>query len=189
MESVGKFVARLLEPGRISSLSQTLIKLTAPGVPDFYQGSEIWDLSLVDPDNRRPVDYDLRREMLRQLAGMSPEAAMARSDEGFPKLLVTHRALTARKQRQDCFGPGASYTPVLARGAKAEHAVAFLRGDAALTVAPRLVIRLADDWQDTVLTVPKGQWSDVFTTETIESGDLRIADLLARFPVALLLRK
>jgi (1->4)-alpha-D-glucan 1-alpha-D-glucosylmutase len=158
-------------------------------VPDFYQGTEIWDLSLVDPDNRRPVDYQLRRDMLRQLDGMSAKAAMSRSDEGFPKLLVTHRGLLARKQRQDCFGPGSAYTPVLARGSKADHALAFRRGDGAVTVAPRLVIGLAGDWQDTVLTVPPGEWSNVFTADTIRSGDILLRDLLAEFPVALLLRK
>lgn len=189
MRSIGDFAAKLVTPGRISSLSQTLIKLTAPGVPDFYQGTEIWDLSLVDPDNRRPVDYDLRRNRLREVADMPPEAAMARSDEGFPKLLVTHRTLAARKQRPDCFGPGGPYTPVLARGNKSEHAVAFLRGEAAVTVVPRLVIGLAGDWQDTVLTVPPGEWSNVFTSEMIPSGEVRLSELLARFPVAFLLRK
>jgi (1->4)-alpha-D-glucan 1-alpha-D-glucosylmutase len=189
MESIVGFAAELVGPGRINSLSQTLIKITAPGVPDFYQGTEIWDLSLVDPDNRRPVDYGLRRDMLRQLADMSPEDAMARSDEGFPKLYVTQRALLARRQRPDCFGPGAAYTPIFARGRKAEHAVAFLRGEGAITIAPRLVTGLGGDWQDTVLTVPTGEWSNVFTSEIVQPGEVRVSDLLARFPAALLLRQ
>jgi (1->4)-alpha-D-glucan 1-alpha-D-glucosylmutase len=189
MRSIGHFTAKRIGPGRVNSLAQTLIKLTAPGVPDLYQGTEIWDLSLVDPDNRRPVDYELRRAMLRELAHMSPEDVMARSDEGFPKLLVTHRALSARKQRRDCFGPEAAYEPVLARGRKADHAVAFLRGNGALTIAPRLVIGLGGEWQDTVLTVPEGRWVNVFTGDTAEPGEFRIGDLLKRFPVGLFLRE
>src|SRR4029079_15391161 len=84
---LGAFVAPLVGPGRVVSLAQTLLKLTAPGVPDFYQGTEVWDLSLVDPDNRRPVDYALRRRLLAALAGdPSPEDVMSRMDEGLPKM-------------------------------------------------------------------------------------------------------
>ncbi len=87
LADLAAFVAPLVAPGRVSSLAQVLLKLTAPGVPDFYQGSEIWDLSLVDPDNRRPVDYELRRRLLADLEGNpTPEAILARVDEGLPKL-------------------------------------------------------------------------------------------------------
>jgi len=82
------FVARLVNPGRINSLAQTLIKLTAPGIPDIYQGTELWDLSLVDPDNRRPVDFAFRRRLLNEIGGLSPEDILARMDEGLPKLWV-----------------------------------------------------------------------------------------------------
>lgn len=188
LRSIGDFAAKLTQPGRINSLSQTLLKLTSPGVPDLYQGTELWDLSLVDPDNRRPVDYERRRAMLAELAEMSPEQALERSDEGFPKLLLTHRALVARKQRRDCFGPEAAYTPVLARGSKADHVVAFLRSDGALSIAPRLILGLQSDWKDTVLTVPEGRWTNVLTTDTFDGGEWRIAELFRRFPVSLLLR-
>src|SRR5437899_7334876 len=98
-----RYVARL---GGFNSLSQVLIKLTAPGVPDIYQGNELWDLSLVDPDNRRPVDYDLRRKLLAELAqGLTPEAILRRSGEGLPKLWVTRQALHFRRRRPELFGP------------------------------------------------------------------------------------
>src|SRR5262249_5405401 len=90
------FVAPLVEPGRVNAMAQKLVQPTAPGVPDLYQGSELWDLSLVDPDNRRPVDFDVRRRLLAELPSLSVEGVMARSDEGLPKLLVVHAALRAR---------------------------------------------------------------------------------------------
>ena len=188
------FVAPLVEPGRISSLAQTLLRLTAPGVPDTYQGSELWDLSLVDPDNRRPVDYDLRRRLLAELkAGLSPEEILARMDEGLPKLWVLHRALELRRRLPAVFGNGAAghYEPLAARGERAGHAVAFARGGAegiVVTVAPRLVIGLAGAWRDTALDLPPGAWLNELTGEELDGGEVRIGALLSRFPVALLRR-
>jgi (1->4)-alpha-D-glucan 1-alpha-D-glucosylmutase len=193
------FVAPLIEPGRISSLAQTVIRLTAPGVPDTYQGSELWDLSLVDPDNRRPVDYDLRRRLLAELkAGLSPEEILARMDEGLPKLWVLHRALELRRRRPTVFGSGAAgrYQPLAVRGERAGHAVAFARGavggDTVVTVAPRLVIglggQLRGDWRDTTVDLPPGLWSNELTGEWIEGGEARLHAVLSRFPVALLSR-
>ncbi len=193
------FVAPLIEPGRISSLAQTVIRLTAPGVPDTYQGSELWDLSLVDPDNRRPVDYDLRRRLLAELkAGLSPEEILARMDEGLPKLWVLHRALELRRRLPGAFGGGEAgrYEPLSVRGERAGHAVAFARGavggDTVVTVAPRLVIglggKLQGDWSDTTVDLPPGIWHNELTGERIEAGEIRLHDLLSRFPVALLSR-
>ncbi|HEY4589615.1 MAG TPA: malto-oligosyltrehalose synthase, partial [Thermoanaerobaculia bacterium] len=100
------FVAPLVAPGRINSLAQTLLKIAAPGVPDFYQGSEVWDLSLVDPDNRRPVDYELRQRLLDDLKrGMTPEEILARMDEGLPKLWLIHQGLHLRRRSPEAFGP------------------------------------------------------------------------------------
>ena len=112
------FVAPLVEPGRINSLAQTLLKLTSPGVPDFYQGSELWDLSLVDPDNRRPVDYELRRRLLAELKeGRPPEAILARMDEGLPKLWLIHQGLQLRRRLPEAFGPEGDYEPLPGLGA------------------------------------------------------------------------
>ncbi|HVW86166.1 MAG TPA: malto-oligosyltrehalose synthase, partial [Bryobacteraceae bacterium] len=100
------FTSRLNHAGRVNSLSQTLIRMMAPGVPDIYQGTEIWDLSLVDPDNRRPVDYDLRRRLIGEMEGLSAEEIMTRMDEGMPKLWVIRQALKLRREQAACFGPG-----------------------------------------------------------------------------------
>ncbi len=184
-----QFVAPLVEPGRVNSLSQALIKLTAPGVPDVYQGNEIWDMSLVDPDNRRPVDFDVRRKLLKELeAGMTPEAILARSDDGLTKMHVTRQALHLRRQRPDLFTKGGSYTPLTPTGTKADHVVAFQRGDGAVTVAVRLPIKLAGNWGDTTITLPAGTWTNEFTGDQVRGGPTRLADLLKRFPVALLSR-
>ncbi len=184
-----EFVALLVWPGRINSLSQALIKLTAPGVPDVYQGNELWDMSLVDPDNRRSVDYAVRRELLADLdAGPSPEEIVARADEGLPKLHVTRRALHLRRARPELFGPGGTYTPIEPTGAKPAHVVAFARGEGCVTVAPRLPLKLGGDWGDTAVELPAGPWKNELTGDEVPGGPAKVADLLRRFPVALLAR-
>ena len=181
------FVGPLVEPGRVNALAQVAIKLMAPGVPDVYQGNELWDLSLVDPDNRRPVDYDIRRALMADLARKpSAEQILARSDEGLPKLWVTKQALGLRRKRRECFGPDGTYTPLLASGPKADHVVGFLRGDGCLCVAPRLPIRLGGDWGDTAIDLPAGTWTNELTGDAMAGGRVRLGDLLARFPVAIL---
>ncbi|HEX6747086.1 MAG TPA: malto-oligosyltrehalose synthase [Longimicrobium sp.] len=201
-------VARM---GMVNALAQTLVKLTSPGVPDVYQGQEIWDFSLVDPDNRRPVDYGLRREMLaevrRKMCG--GRAALARElvetwADGRIKLYVTHVALRARQEHADAFAAG-EYVPLAATGAKAEHVVAFARrdgGSTLVTLVPRLVATLmrrrdfalpdAAAWADTAITGGEigGRWRNLFTGAEIEAGEggLKMSDALADFPVALLER-
>ena len=181
------FVARILQPGRVNSLTQTLLKSTAPGVPDLYQGGELWDLSLVDPDNRRPVDYELRRRLLREVKTLSTQEMIARMDEGLPKLHVIHECLTLRRERPEFFGPEAAYTALLASGAKARHVVAYLRGNSVITIAPRHTLTL-DYWRSTSLKIPEGNWRNRLTGETLGSGETPLATLLKEFPVALLVR-
>ena len=183
------FVASLVQAGRVNALAQTLLKLTAPGVPDLYQGTEVWNLSLVDPDNRRPVDYDLRRRLLHELQGATPEQVWARIDEGLPKLWLIHQVLALRRRQPELFGPQADYQPLLAKGERAAHVVAFVRGGAAVTVVPRLVLGLNGEWGDTILEVPDGTWRNALTGDDVDGHVTRMADLLARFPVALLTRK
>ena len=183
------FVAPLVAPGRINSLAQTLLKIAAPGVPDFYQGTEIWDLSLVDPDNRRPVDYERRRRLLNDLKrGMTPEEILARMDDGLPKLWLIHQGLQLRRRSPEIFGPAGTYERLRAAGPRAEHVVAFTRGGAVAAVAPRLPLRLQGDWQGTALELPPGSWRDELTGEEIAGGRRPVAEVLARFPVALLAR-
>ncbi|HVE45471.1 MAG TPA: malto-oligosyltrehalose synthase [Acidimicrobiales bacterium] len=182
------FVRPLVRPGRLSSLAQTLVKLTAPGVPDTYQGTELWDLSLVDPDNRRPVDFGLRRALLGEIERVSAGEAWERAEEGLPKMLVTARALRLRRQRPDLFGPSGSYEPVAATGSKAGSVVAFVRGGAAATVVPRLVIGLGDqpDWLDTTVALAERPWRNVLSGAEVKGGQVELAELLGEFPVALL---
>jgi (1->4)-alpha-D-glucan 1-alpha-D-glucosylmutase len=189
MVEMEAFVAPLIEPGRINSLAQTLIKLTAPGVPDLYQGTELWDLSLVDPDNRRPVDYDLRRRLLAELEeGMAPEAIWARLDEGLPKLWVIRQALHLRRRRPELFGTESSYRPLAVRGSRAAHVVAFARREEVVTVVPRLVLTLGGEWEDTELELPSGLWRNELTGEELAGGTVQLAGLLERFPVGLFSR-
>ena len=183
------FVADLLTPGRINGLAQTLIKLTAPGVPDIYQGTELWDLSLVDPDNRRPVDFALRRRLLDELPDLSPEAILARMDEGLPKLWVIRQALHLRRKRPELFGPEGTYRPLFTGGTKADHVVAFARGEGAVSITPRLVMGFDGDWADTVVELPAGRWRNVLTGEESIRDTARVADILMRFPVGLLLQE
>jgi (1->4)-alpha-D-glucan 1-alpha-D-glucosylmutase len=185
MAEMESFIKPLVEPGRINSLAQTLLKLTAPGVPDFYQGTELWDLSLVDPDNRRPVDYALRRRLLAELEGMTPEKIWQRIDDGLPKLWVIRQTLKLRRKRR-LFAPEDDYRPLAYRGPKSHHVIAFARGGRAITVVPRLVLKLGGSWGDSMVELPSGRWRHAFTDEIFGGGELRVANLLKRFPVALL---
>jgi (1->4)-alpha-D-glucan 1-alpha-D-glucosylmutase len=183
------FVEPLIGQGRVNSLSQVLLKLTAPGVPDIYQGNELWDMSLVDPDNRRPVDYALRRKLLDDLAGRpTPEELIRRSEEGLPKLWVTRQALHLRRSRPEWFGPDGGYFPIPAEGTMADHVVAFRRGDGCVAAAPRLPIKLGGDWRDTTLELPEGRWKNELTGDEVRGGRAMVGALLAKFPVALLSR-
>jgi (1->4)-alpha-D-glucan 1-alpha-D-glucosylmutase len=183
------FVAPLIEPGRVTGLAQTLIKLTAPGIPDLYQGTELWDLSLVDPDNRRPVDYAQRRALLAALTGATPERIWARIDEGLPKLWTIRQALALRRRRPEWFGAGGEYRPIAATGARAAHVVAFARAQRAVTVVPRLVMGLAAGWANSTIEIPAGRWHNWLTDERVDGKTVRLAELLHRFPVALLARE
>jgi (1->4)-alpha-D-glucan 1-alpha-D-glucosylmutase len=185
--SMERFVAPLVWPGRVTSLAQTLLKLTAPGVPDIYQGNELWALHLVDPDNRQPVDYERRRQLLDALERATVADVLARADDGLPKLWTIRQALHARRRAPDVFD--GAYEPLAPRGAKAGHVVAFVRGDRAITVVPRLVLGLAGDWGDTTLDLPDGVWRNELTGAEVRGGRTALADLLAAFPVALLMRR
>ena len=182
------FVEPLVRAGWVNALSQVLLELTAPGVPDIYQGSELWSLHLVDPDNRRPVDYELRRRALREVQALCAEQIWQRADEGLPKLWMIHQALGLRKRRPELFDLGSSYDAISACGERASHVVAFGRGGGSVTVVPRLVLGLAADWRDTAIALPSGQWQNVLTSDDA-AGRMRMSDLLSRFPVALLERR
>jgi (1->4)-alpha-D-glucan 1-alpha-D-glucosylmutase len=193
LRELQQFVARVQDAGRVNSLTQTLLKYTAPGVPDLYQGTELWDLSLVDPDNRRPVDYAMRKRLLEEIRQMTgPDVAaqvMLRADEGLPKMWTIHKALELRRERPDCFDGEADYTPLEVDGAKHDHAIAYLRGEDVVTVVPRLTVMLDQSWKDTIVVLPRGQWRNRLTGAGMAGGVMTMKMLLKDFPVALLLRE
>ena len=154
VEAVRPFQRLVALHGAVNSLAQTLLKIVSPGVPDFYQGSELWDLSLVDPDNRRPVDFAARRALLDELRARLPQAPVDLTElcaellQGWPdgrvKLYLTHRALTLRRARPRLFGAGA-YLALTPAGERADHVIALARRDgpdAAVAAVPRLTARL-----------------------------------------------
>ncbi|MDZ7642473.1 MAG: malto-oligosyltrehalose synthase [Desulfurivibrio sp.] len=180
------FLQPLIPAGRINSLSQTLLRLLYPGVPDIYQGADLWELSLVDPDNRRPVDFQHRRRLLAELPALSAAQIMARMDEGLPKLWLLRQGLQLRRRRPELFGAEGGYRPLSASGQKAQHLVACQRGEAVIGLAPRLVLGLRGAWRDTRLTLPAGYWHNLLTGERFRGGTRRLTRLLGCFPVALL---
>lgn len=192
-----EFMQRVGALGALNSLSQTLLRLTMPGVPDLYQGSESWQLSMVDPDNRRPVDYARLREQLAELRKESnPAALMQRWADGLPKLHLVQRVLELRRRKPLLFAAGA-YRPLAAEGERADHLVAYAREDDSaqlLVLAPRLWPALQPDpaqpadWRDTQLMLPNGQYRDLLSDRVVNGGARNVSELLSAFPVALLLR-
>ncbi len=174
-------VAAVTGPGWSNALGQKLVQLTMPGVPDVYQGTELWDDSLVDPDNRRPVDFERRRTLLAEVPRTHPDVDAT----GAAKLWVTAQALHARRDAPELF---TGYTPLHASGPGADHVVAFDRGGA-VTVATRLPVGLAASggWLGTELGL-NGGWVDALTGRS-HTGPVAVAALLDRYPVALLLRR
>jgi (1->4)-alpha-D-glucan 1-alpha-D-glucosylmutase len=210
LDSFRPFQARIADLGIYNSLAQLLVKITAPGIPDFYQGTELWDLSLVDPDNRRPVDYATRRRLAETIAaaGDDPATAAVLLDErpnGRVKLFVMMKALAARASLRPTFELG-DYVALDTAGARRGNVFAFARRheDAlALTCVPRLVAELRPDaagpptgrsvWGDTRIVLPhgvSGVFRDVFTGAVCTVADnetaIEVATLLDRFPIALL---
>ena len=180
-------VAPLVDHGRRGALAQLALQLTAPGVPDVYQGSELWELSLVDPDNRRPVDYDLRRRLLDETREMTASQAWSRRDEGVPKLWLVRRALELRKRRPAAFGPDGDYRALRPTGERAPAAVAFARGEEVVTVVPRLLRHVAEvGWGDTAVRLPEGRWRGLDGVE--HAGAPLVRELFDAFPVAILER-
>lgn len=210
LDDVRAFAGKIGHYGLLNSLAQSLVKLTAPGVPDTYQGTELWDFSLVDPDNRRPVDFERRAALLRDLeqrVAASDLATLAREliaarENGCIKLYVTWRALRCRRDNPGLFSDG-DYLPVETEGVRKDHIFSFVRRHgpaAALVAVPRLPTRLVPGpgarplgpavWEDTRLVLPEEiggrRWRNVFTGATL-AGAGAVAEVMGDFPVALLL--
>ena len=199
---------RFLEPvkihGAVNSLAQMVLKAASPGVPDFYQGTEMWELSLVDPDNRRPVDYALREKALDVLTAMAPLEAvkdvLGSLGDGRVKLLAMQKTLAVRNALRASFDNG-GYTPL--EVSDPEHAFAFMRGGDVLVVLPRFTytltqgavrLPLGGDWREMHVALPSGAagaWVNAITGEEIElkEGRLPLEQVFAAFPAALFTRK
>jgi (1->4)-alpha-D-glucan 1-alpha-D-glucosylmutase len=184
-----KFVFHVSEAGHVNSLSQTLIKLTAPGIPDIYQGCELWNLSVVDPDNRRPVDFESRRRLLAKAKTLSAEEIWNQDCEPLAKLWLIWKALNFRAACPGRFAGNVGYEPISADGIKQDHVIAFMRGKDVITIVQRLPLTLQDDWADTSVFLPEGKWSDELTGEIFYGPVVYLKQLLAKFPVALLVSK
>jgi (1->4)-alpha-D-glucan 1-alpha-D-glucosylmutase len=187
LAEVERFVTPLVAAGWINSLAQTLVKLTATGVPDIYQGTELWSLSLVDPDNRRAVDFEARRQMLAEAKRLSAQEVWRCRESGLPKLWLIWKVLAVRRSHPSFFSRVGWYEPLPVSGAKRAQVLAFMRGGAAVTVVPRLGGGTGGGWGDTRVELPPGHWQNALTDSPVSTG--LMAELVAGFPTALLLRK
>jgi len=211
LEDFLRFEKQIAFYGALNSLSQVLLKITSPGVPDFYQGTELWDFSLVDPDNRRPIDFGKRVKFLDELIRQEAQGQdllvkriLKSWQDGRVKLYVTSKALDMRRADKDLFQDG-SYIPLQVEGQSREHVCAFARnkGDRwALTVVPRLITGLVNFdtfpcgqpvWGNDILLMPEDapqDWSNAFTGENLEVSERRrglpLAGIFHIFPVAFL---
>jgi (1->4)-alpha-D-glucan 1-alpha-D-glucosylmutase len=209
LESFHNFRKKIAFYGTFNSLSQLLIKITTPGVPDFYQGTELWDFSLVDPDNRRPVDYELRNRMLTEIKGIKEEGlkdyinnAIQLPGDGKIKIYVMYKALQFRNKNYSLFLEG-DYVPLRTEGKHKERIVAFAReleGDWCITIAPRFLtgiineneLPVGEKWEDTVVILPENieGLKNLFTGERINERDkLYLKNVFSDFPLALLINK
>jgi (1->4)-alpha-D-glucan 1-alpha-D-glucosylmutase len=177
---IAMFAERLAPAWHTTALAQKLVQLTMPGVADTYQGTELFDLSLVDPDNRRPVDYDQRRRLLEAIGSTGAPAV---DDSGAAKLHVVTHALWLRRQHPEWFLAGATYAPLDA----GSRALAFVRSNQVVTLAPVRALQVErTGWGDDEVTLPSGRWHNRLTGQPVAST--HVADLLREFPVALLVR-
>jgi (1->4)-alpha-D-glucan 1-alpha-D-glucosylmutase len=214
LDDFRRFQNRVAQAGMWNSLSQTLLKITAPGVPDVYQGNELWEFSLVDPDNRQPVDFGTRARLLEELQQREAKGLVsllrdlvARRTDGRIKLYITYKALNFRRTHPDLFQSG-TYQPLTVSGAQEHHVVAYawhLEDRWALMAVPRFVIALSPAsrppvgkrlWKETQLHLPEGappHWQNVFTGESLTASErgmvergLFVHEAFGRLPVALL---
>lgn len=195
-QSMSSLAERIVQDGAVNSLTQTVLKLTCPGVPDVYQGNELWDLSLVDPDNRRAVDFALRQQRLADLEHAAPGVLLEHWRDGRIKLFAMHRLLTLRRELPALFASG-SYAGIPGQGVFADKVIAFERRDGSeslLVIVPRHVTTLGFPplgavWKDTHVVAPgEGAFfSDIFTGREHAGPILALSEILSDLPFAALL--
>lgn len=175
---------RIVERGRSASLAQFTLLLTCPGVADLYQGNELWDLSLVDPDNRRGVDYERRRWMLEHMPDSAPSVPLADDAVGVWKLWVVSRLLRHRRDNPELY-LSPDYEPLPVHGTAGQQAVAFRRATI-VVVVPRLIGGFDGAWPAAWVTLPSGRWKHLLTARAWDGGDVALSDLMHGCPVAVL---
>jgi (1->4)-alpha-D-glucan 1-alpha-D-glucosylmutase len=203
-----QFVKPIFFFGAINGLAQVLLKLTSPGVPDIYRGTELWDFSLVDPDNRRPVDYAQRQRVLRDLQetennGGAVSGLMSDLSDGRAKMWTIMRTLTFRREHPELFKAGSEYVPLFADAHAQEHVIAYARrreGQMTIALAPRfpytmmkgeMRLPIGDAWGETTIDLPPGspaEFTNVLTGEPVRAHEGRLLgrEVFASFPIALL---
>jgi (1->4)-alpha-D-glucan 1-alpha-D-glucosylmutase len=192
VQSVESFVAPLARAGRITSLAQMTLLLVVSGVPDIYQGDELWNLTLVDPDNRRPVDFAQRQRLLDEVVAIDLAEAWGECEQwggdvdGLMKLSLIHRLLQLRAERPECFAPGLPLGLLPTSGPDRDHVCALTRGDRVVVIVPRLAADLEGRRPDAGVELPEGRWLDTLSGGTVECGRQPAARLLERFPIAVL---
>jgi (1->4)-alpha-D-glucan 1-alpha-D-glucosylmutase len=188
---LGVFVDRFRGAARIASLGQLVLKATMPGVPDFYQGSELWTSSLVDPDNREDIDFAERIRLLDAIDAAGDDVdEMDEMDDGSLKLWMTRRLLQIRRGVLDAFiGPDATYAPIELVGDRARQAIAFGRAERVIVVAPiRPVAIDRAGWGDTAIALPEGVWTDALGAATGTFGDIVPISAIAHHGCSVLVR-
>ncbi len=171
---------------RLHSLAQRLLQLVAPGIPDIYQGTELWDESLTDPDNRREVDFRLREGLLARIEGTSPEEASSAMEGGFAKLWLIAKTLRLRRRLPEAFGAEGGYESLRMDGPERRRAIGCVRGGIVAAVVPRFQASFKGEWKDTRVELPPGRWADALGSGVPFVGATRLAELWRAFPVALL---
>jgi (1->4)-alpha-D-glucan 1-alpha-D-glucosylmutase len=184
MAEVDAFVTALDPAARWTALSQLALKLTAPGVPDVYQGNEVWRHDLTDPDNRREVDFTALRQKLRRVKELDAQRVLKDRDLDLQKLYVTHRLLWLRKTLPEVFGERGTYRALQVNGSREQHVIAFMRGEQVAVAVPRLVLRPGGDFADTRIVLPEGPWEHCLTGARIEGGQVDASAVFASFPIA-----
>jgi (1->4)-alpha-D-glucan 1-alpha-D-glucosylmutase len=181
------FVGELRGAAERNAIAQLVLKLTVPGVPDTYQGNEIFRYDLTDPDNRRELDFAALGAKLRQVERANCTELLASRDPDLRKLYVTHKLLQLRRAQPEWFGAAASYQPLRSTGLHADRITSFARGMHVIVAVPRLTAGIADNWADSGIELPAGVWQNVLCGAHVQAG--LAAELFAQIPAAVLVRQ
>lgn len=180
MGMIEDFVETIKRPGFLNSIAQLILKLTAPGIPDIYQGNEFWDYSLTDPDNRRPVDFDKAKEAFKKMSRLEPETVMFDLERDLCKSFVIQKILDLRK-RHHLFNEPYNYKSIDITGEYNKYALAFMRGDKILIIVSSMSLKPGSQWKNTKVAFPEGRWKNIFTGKTLSGGYNKLNSFMGSF--------